>query len=236
MSADVGIRRPGGHQIGEDPAERGRELERVSRTQSDGDGRMSGHRIDDEVPVRRQRVQARHRVRRGADAGQQAGHEPRQPGQRPRIGLERPPGRRRAYTTAVLSRLNQRATPALGIGRKAVERWIVHPDPHGQPVGAEVLRSRRREVGHLLAEHRQGQRCTEMGEQIVRPRVRGENDAARSDGPAPIDGHVHLTAGDTDLGQAGDRRRVVEPAPHSRASRCIVVVLRPAGTIDVSRW
>ncbi len=87
-------------QVGEQPAERRRELEAVPGAQADDDRRMPGHPVHHEVAVGRQRVLAAQRPHRRSRPGQHPAHVPGQ--QREHVGRRapcrarpgRPPGRR----------------------------------------------------------------------------------------------------------------------------------------------
>ena len=105
---------------------------------------------------------------------------------------------------------------------EAVEAGIVHPDPDREPVGPELLRMRRGEVGDLLLGHpeRQMDRRTARA-RWLRPGAGRDHQPPAAIGPPP--------ARDLDLAVDGaerfDRRTVAAawrraPAPCARGPRC----------------
>ena len=161
-------------EVGQRAPEPGRELEAMGGTERDADLLASGHVIDDEVAVGRQRVEARRRARWTEAVAQQLPHEQRQPVFHASVGLERPRvgiGLRPATVLRGLDRVE------MAVDRKAVVARVVHPDPHREAPGLQIGVVAR-EVRHLLAGHRERDRVAERREQPVDPCVRTDDDAA----------------------------------------------------------
>ena len=139
-----------------------------------------GSGVDDEVAVRRQRVQAGPGTgtARPAIAGRWASRNAVTRAQRLVVALERPRRRRHRPPADVLADLRAR----VAVGREAVERRLVHPDPDREPVLVEQPRvAARREPADLLLGHGERQVRAQRLEQVVRPGVGREHDLARGD-------------------------------------------------------
>ena len=110
-------------------------LNAVGRAEQDDDARRLGHPVDDEVAVRRQRVQAGLRVDLGcrARAGRWRPRKARRRASAPSSRSNVRVVRRRRLAAAVLGGLRA----GLAVGREAVEGRVVHPDPDREAVRRE---------------------------------------------------------------------------------------------------
>src|SRR5436190_21316248 len=163
-----GGRRAVDGELREDPTQDRGELVAVRRSEGNQDAGVVRQAIDNEVPVGRQRVEAGLRGDLGAELlRKMAGEEVRQPGEADLVALEGARRGRHLVPADVLGRLRAR----LAVGRKSVERRIVHPDPDREAFRREERRIRRGEVRDLGLDDRERQRTIEWREQVVRPGV-----------------------------------------------------------------
>ena len=175
-------------QLAQDPPQEAGELVAVPRTHRHQDGRMLWQGPQDEVPIRRQGVEA---GLGGQLRPQEAGDVGRQPlVQDPlphRIRLEGAGLRRHRRA----GRIDARLGGHLPVDREAVDVFLLFPDEDGEALGRELLQVGRGVVGDLLLGHGEGQGTPHRSQELLGPGPRGDHQPL---GPEGSPGRLHLDA------------------------------------------
>ncbi len=178
--------------IAEDAPDDRREFERVSRADRDVHVRVFGERIDDEIAIGGQRVEARFHQMLGTERARkylrdELAHSPRDI----RIGFESARVGVDGFAAGILRNLHR----GLAENRKAVERRIVHPNPNRKCRRVERTQVPRRKIHGLLFGYFERNRDVELAECTRTPRTGSDNERPRVIALAVFQRDGNLAAG-----------------------------------------
>ena len=225
------LRPPVHRQIGQDPPDDRGELVAVPAADGDGDVAPLGQRVEHEVAVGREGVEAGP----GVDAPD------------PSAGGSRRSRNRTTRSNAASSRSKVRVSavtgllppascadlgPRLAEDGEAVVAGVVHPDPDREALGPEIVRAGRGEVGDLLLGDPEREMDAERRQRLVAPRAGRDHQPAAAVGPAA--GRTSISPPSGRMPSTGARSSRV--APWARARRWWAALPRAAIAIPPSAW